>query len=67
MHLGTMEEISKDQAISQEQPVIDVSAGRVLDQDEYRLAQLGYKQGERLLCAIASFSVWLRSLIQIWI
>ncbi|KAJ9314849.1 hypothetical protein DTO271D3_4849 [Paecilomyces variotii] len=40
-----MEEISKDQAISQEQPVIDVSGGRVLDQDEYRLAQLGYKQG----------------------
>ncbi|RWQ92737.1 amino acid or gaba permease [Paecilomyces variotii] len=51
-----MEEISKDQAISQEQPVTDISGGRVLDQDEYRLAQLGYKQ--ELLRRLGFFESW---------
>lgn len=41
-----MEEKIKDQSISQERPVNDVAEGRILNHDEYRLAQLGYKQGE---------------------
>ncbi|KAL1852666.1 hypothetical protein Plec18170_005799 [Paecilomyces lecythidis] len=51
-----MEEKTKDLAISQENPVKDVSKGQVLDQDEYRLAQLGYKQ--ELLRHLGLFESW---------
>lgn len=62
-----MEEKTKDLAISQENPVKDVSEGQVLDQDEYRLAQLGYKQGEQLLCKIPTLAGRLLSLTHILI
>ncbi|KAL2009828.1 hypothetical protein VTN00DRAFT_5635 [Thermoascus crustaceus] len=39
-----MAEKNKDQTFSKTQPVKDVAEGKVLTQDEYRLAQLGYKQ-----------------------